>query len=181
MTNSVCLKNSHLEVAHNYIKFYQHYRIDLRGVAMADKSAVGREYPPFTWEVERGKIRELVQAIGDGNPIYTDMEEAMKEGYEDVVASPTFITIAAMWMGISVKVFQDLKINYARILHGEERYEYYREIYPGDILIGKTKIVSIETKSGKSGDMDFVTRETQYTNQRNEPVLKATTVIVERM
>jgi acyl dehydratase len=148
---------------------------------MADKSAVGREYPPFIWEVERGKIRELVQAIGDSNPIYTDTEEAMKEGYEDVVASPTFITVAAMWTGIGVKVLQDLKINYARILHGEENYEYYQEIYPGDVLTGKTKIISIETKAGKSGDMDFVTRETQYMNQRSEPVLKATTVIVERM
>ncbi|MFZ5867592.1 MAG: FAS1-like dehydratase domain-containing protein, partial [Thermodesulfobacteriota bacterium] len=56
---------------------------------MADKSAMGKQLPPFTWEVERGKIRELVQAIGDLNPIYSDKEAAMEEGYEDVVVPPT--------------------------------------------------------------------------------------------
>ena len=32
---------------------------------MADKSKAGKVYPPIVWEVERGKIRELVSAIGD--------------------------------------------------------------------------------------------------------------------
>ena len=148
---------------------------------MADKSGIGREYPPIKWEVERGKIRELVQAIGDGNPIYVDKETAMEEGYKDIIASPTFITVPLMWTGIGMTMIKDLKINYGKILHGEERYEYYQEIYPGDILTGRTKIINIQTKSGKSGDMDIITREILYTNQRNEPVLKATTVTVERV
>jgi len=147
---------------------------------MADKSGTGREYPAFTYEVERGKIRELVQAIGDKNPIYLDKDAAIKQGYKDVVAPPTFITVPIMWSGIGPKVVKDLKINYSRVLHGEERYEYYQEIYPGDILTGRLKVVGIETKSGKSGDMDIITREILYTNQRNEPVMKATSVQVER-
>ncbi len=147
---------------------------------MADKSAVGKVFPPFTWEVERGKIRELAGAIGDSNSVYMDREAAIREGYKDVVAPPTFITVPAMWAGIGRKVLKDLKVNYSRILHGEERYEYYQEIYPGDVLTGVTKVLSIETKSGKSGDMDFITRETVYTNQHNELVLKQTTVTVER-
>lgn len=148
---------------------------------MADKTAVGREFPPYSWEVEVGKIREMAQAIGDSNPIYTDREAAIREGYKDVVASPTFITVPTMWLGIGVKILKEIDVNYTRILHGEERYEYYQEIYPGDVLTGRTKITSIERKSGKSGDMDIVTREIMYTNQRNEPVLKAKTVTVERL
>ena len=147
---------------------------------MVDKSAVAKEYPEFTWEVERGKIRELVQAIGDTNPIYLDKEAAVAEGYKDVVAPPTFITVPTMWHGIGSKVIKDLKINYAKVVHGEEKYEYYREIYPGDILTGSMKITGIETKSGKSGDMNIVTQEKMFTNQRDELVLKAITVIVER-
>jgi acyl dehydratase len=148
---------------------------------MADKTAAGKEFPPYVWEVERGKIREMAQAIGDGNPIYADKEAAIREGYQDVVASPTFITVASMWTGIGRTVLKELKINYARVLHGEESYEYFQEIYPGDILTGRSKIVSIHTKAGKSGDMDIVTRETLFTNQRNETVLKAKTVTVERL
>ncbi len=147
---------------------------------MADKSAIGKEYPPFTWEVERGKVRELVQAIGDDNPVYVNREVAIQEGYADVVASPTFGTVPVMWKEVGKKILEDLNVDYARILHGEERYEYYEEIYPGDILTGRTKIISVKTKSGKAGDMDMITRETLYANQRNELVLKVTTVTVER-
>ncbi len=31
---------------------------------MFDKSKIGQSFPPFTVEVERGKIRELALAIG---------------------------------------------------------------------------------------------------------------------
>ena len=148
---------------------------------MADKSAVGKEFPPYTWEVERGKIREMAQAIGDDSPIYTNREAAVKEGYKDVVAPPTFTTVPGHWTGVGVNVLKELGVNYSRVLHGEERYEYYQEIYPGDVLTGRVKILSIESKSGKSGDMDIVTREFLYTNQRNEPVLKAISVTVERL
>ena len=147
---------------------------------MADKSLVGMELPPFTWEVERGKIRELVQAIGDPNPIYSDREAAIKEGYEDTIAPPTFVTVPVLWTGQTMAVLKALKIDYSRILHGEEKYEYYREIYPGDILTGRAKVTEIKTKSGRSGDMDIVTRECLYTNQRNEPVLKSISVTIER-
>ena len=148
---------------------------------MADRSGIGKEYPSFTWEVERGKIRELVQAIGDANPIYSDREAAIREGYKDVVASPTFITVPTIWSGEASKVVKDLKINFSRMLHGEERYEYFREIYPGDVLMGSYRVANIETKSGKTGDMDIVTEEKIFTNQRNEPVIKVTTVLVEKL
>ncbi|MGO9020856.1 MAG: MaoC family dehydratase N-terminal domain-containing protein [Syntrophobacteraceae bacterium] len=147
---------------------------------MADKSLIGIEFPAFTWEVERGKIRELVQAIGDPNPIYSDKEAAIKEGYRDVVAPPTFVTVPVLWTGIGMVALETLKIDYSKILHGEESYEYYQDIYPGDVLTGRSKITEIKTKSGRSGEMDIVTRECLYTNQRNEPVLKSITVIIER-
>lgn len=147
---------------------------------MADKSGVGREYPPFRWDVERGKIREMAQAIGDGNPIYADQAAAVKEGYQDIVAPPTFSTVPTMWASVGSAMIKDLKINYSRILHGEERFEYFREIYPGDVLTGISRVASIETKSGKAGEMDIITQEKMFTNQHDEPVMKVTTVIVER-
>ncbi len=147
---------------------------------MADKSLVGIEFPPFTWEVERGKIREFVQAIGDPNPIYSDRNVATREEYEDIVAPPTFITVPVLWTGQTMAILKALKIDYSRILHGEESYEYYREIYPGDVLTGRAKVTEIKTKSGKSGEMDIITRECLYTNQRNELVLKSTSVTIER-
>lgn len=147
---------------------------------MADKSKINEKFPPFIWEVERGKIRELVQAVGDKNPIYLNREAAIEAGYRDTPISPTFITVPMMWTNVLIDVIKALKINYAKILHGEEGYEYLQEIYPGDVLTGKMRVVSIDEKSGKSGSMDLIRLETLYTNQRNELVLKAGTLLVER-
>jgi len=147
---------------------------------MADRSKVNQEFPPFIYEVERGKMRELVQAIGDDNPIFLDKEAAIKEGYKDTPASSTFITVPMNWSNMLSNIINDLKINFAMVLHGEEGYEYFQEIYPGDVLTGKTRVVSIDEKTGRSGSMDLVKLETMYTNQRNEPVLKASALIIER-
>lgn len=147
---------------------------------MADKSKVNLEFPPFTWEVERGKMRELAQAIGDRNPVYTDRKTARESGYEDTPAPPTFVTVPMMWTGILFDAMKILGMKLSRVLHGEETYEYLQEIYPGDVLTGAMKVLSVEEKAGKTGAMDLVRLETLYKNQRNETVLKANTLIVER-
>ena len=148
---------------------------------MADHSKIGKEYAPVVWEVERGKIRELAKAIGDPNPIFQDREAARKEGYKDTPAPATFLTVPMMWSTSMPFVITDLAINFMMVLHGEEEYEYYREIYPGDVITATPKIAAIEEKTSKSGrKMDMVTVELLYTNQRNEKVARARSLLVER-
>ncbi|HNY67023.1 MAG TPA: MaoC family dehydratase N-terminal domain-containing protein [Deltaproteobacteria bacterium] len=148
---------------------------------MADHSKIGKEYAPVVWEVERGKIRELAKAIGDPNPIFQDREAARKEGYKDTPAPATFLTVPMMWSTSMPFVITDLAINFMMVLHGEEEYEYYQEIYPGDVITATPKIAAIEEKTSKSGrKMDMVTVELLYTNQRNEKVARARSLLVER-
>jgi acyl dehydratase len=67
------------------------------------------------------------------------------------------------------------------VLHGEEEYEYYREIYPGDVITGTPKVVKMEEKTSKSGSkMDMISLEILYTNQNGEKVAKARSLLVER-
>ena len=148
---------------------------------MADHAKIGKEYPPIVWEVERGKIRELALAIGDMNPIYHDREAAVREGYLDTPVPPTFLTVPMMWSSSMPMLIQDLEIDYMMVLHGEEEYEYYRDIYPGDTITGRPKVVSVEEKAGRAGGtMDLVTVEILYANQRGERVARARTLMVER-
>ena len=148
---------------------------------MADHSKVGKEYTPIVWEVERGKIRELAKAVGDPNPIFQDREAAIREGYKDTPAPATFLTVPMMWSTSMPFVITDLAINFMMVLHGEEEYEYYQEIYPGDVITATPKIAAIEEKTSKSGrKMDMVTVELLYTNQRGEKVAKARSLLVER-
>jgi acyl dehydratase len=148
---------------------------------MADRSKVGKEYAPVTWEVERGKIRELAKAIGDANPIYMDKNAAISQGYKDCPAPTTFLTVPMMWSASLHGLITDLGINFMMLLHGQEVYEYYQEIYPGDVITATPKVAAIEEKTNKAGKkMDMVTIELLYTNQRDEKVAKATSLLVER-
>ena len=148
---------------------------------MADKSKIGKVYPAVSWEVERGKIREMATAIGDANPIYKDKAAAVKAGYKDIPITPTYLTVPAMGGGNMLTLVGDLGINVAMVLHGEEEYEFLGDIYPGDVITGTCRVVDVEEKTTKKGSkMDLVTTEVLYTNQRGDAVAKARTVIVER-
>lgn len=123
----------------------------------------------------------MAKAIGDPNPIFQDREAARKEGYKDTPAPATFLTVPMMWSTSMPFVITDLAINFMMVLHGEEEYEYYQEIYPGDVITATPKIAAIEEKTSKSGrKMDMVTVELLYTNQRNEKVARARSLLVER-
>ncbi len=148
---------------------------------MADLSKVGTEYPPIIWEVERGKIKEFAKAIGDPNPVYLDQDAAVGEGYKDIPAPATFLTVPMMWCDKMPAIINDLKINFMMVLHGEEEYEYYHQIYPGDVITGTPKVVKMEEKTSKSGaKMDMITMEVLYTNQKGEEVAKVRSLLVER-
>ena len=148
---------------------------------MADASQVGRKYDLASWEVERGKIRELAQAIGDPNPIYTDRATAIAEGYQDVPVPPTYATVPGNWQSNTQELMDDLSINYMMILHGGEEYEYHKEILPGDTVTGVTIVKSVTPKESKSGNkMDIVIIEVVFKNQNNEKVLTSRTTIIER-
>ena len=149
---------------------------------MFDKSKIGYSFPPFTIEVERGKIRELALAIGDDNPIYQSREAAQAAGYSDVPLFPTAPTLFTFWGNAKmVSQIVSLGINVMRVLHGEEEYEYLAPINAGDILTGVMTVVDGKTRHGKDGSsMDILTTEIRYTNQHGQPVLNAREMILVR-
>src|SRR5437763_10663285 len=100
-----------------------------RSISMFDSSKIGQSFPPFTIEVERGKVHELALAIGDDNPIYHSRKVAQAAGYADMPLYPTSPTVFAFW-GNTQKMEQQasLGIDLKRVLHGEEAYEYLAPI-----------------------------------------------------
>ena len=157
---------------------------------MADKSKLGMEFSPYTFEVEKGKIAEFAMAISQKeskdqvNPLYADREAAKKAGYKDIIAPPTFQTCFPLWAGGGLMpIVQALGINLIRLLHGEEEYDYLGAIHPGDIMTGKSKVVEMydKEKKDKPGKfMEFTVIETEIRNQRGELVIKSRSTLVER-
>jgi acyl dehydratase len=132
-------------------------------------SVVGKEYPPFVVTVERGKIKEFARAIGDLNPFYIDDRVGQASEWGDVIAPPTFATTFRD-EGASETFFRDLGVDISRVLHGEQEFEMVRPIQPGHTYLCRSRIVDIYEKTGKSGAMAFVLRETAITDRANEIV-----------
>lgn len=149
---------------------------------MFDKEKLGHTFPPFTIEVERGKIHELALAIGDENPIYHSLAAAQAAGYSDIPLPPTFPTVLMFWGNSQIwQQLEGVGLVVSRILHGEEEYTYEAPVLPGDTLTGLTKIIEGKTRVMKDGSsMDIVTTETSYTNQHHDDVLRAKTLFIVR-
>ncbi len=80
---------------------------------------IGKEILPFEMRIERGKVKEFAEAIGDDNPIYRDPHYARQRGFGQVIASPTFTTTSVFWRtgGTNAEI---AGLDNRFLLHGEE-------------------------------------------------------------
>ena len=157
---------------------------------MADKSKKGMEFPEFSFEVEKGKIVEFAMAISQKESkdqveqIYVDEKAARDAGFDGITIPPTFQTCFALWGGGGLMpMIQALGINLARLLHGEEEYEYYAPIHVGDTITCKTKVVDVFDKEKKNQPgkfMEFTVLETEMKNQKGDLVIKSRSTLIER-
>ncbi|MEV0594524.1 MaoC family dehydratase N-terminal domain-containing protein [Nonomuraea cavernae] len=142
-----------------------------------NRDFVGRTYASTTpYEVSRVKIREFAAAIGDHNPIYRDKEAAQAAGHPDVVAPPTFPIAFSLQSGGEALADPDLGLNFAMVVHGEQRFEYHRPIYAGDELVTSSTITDIRS----AGRNELLTVRSDIATVAGEPVCVSYNTIVER-
>jgi acyl dehydratase len=140
---------------------------------------IGKELPRFEIPVERGKIREFADSIGDDNPIYRDPDYAGKTKFAKILAPPTFTATKSFWRrGGSNQDMAGLDNRY--VLHGEEEYEYLAPVLAGDLLTCQGRISDAYEKAGKrGGKMIFVVFEFNFSNQRGEKVLVSRSTLIQ--
>ena len=138
---------------------------------------VGRAYAPEgSYVVGREKIREFATAIGDHNPVSHDVEAARALGYADLVAPPTFSVIVSLKASGAVVRDPELGLDYSRVVHGEQRFEFSRPIVAGDELVVTTTIESIRTMAGN----DMITTRGDIATIDGEPVATTRALLVSR-
>jgi acyl dehydratase len=136
------------------------------------RSATSKD--PF--EVTRNDIRRFALAIGDTNPAYLDPEAAKALGHRDVVAPPTFLISASTGdAGGGFISDPGLGLNYSLVVHGEERFEFHRPVYAGDVLETTTRIADIRD----AGRNELMTLVSEITSN-GEPVASVFNTIVSR-
>ena len=130
-----------------------------------DRSLLGKEFSCYEQHVTRAMILEYTEIIGAKDPVYTDPQAAQACGYRDIIAPPTFVT----WRGAHPIAPPEMGFDGTGINAGYA-CTFSGVIYPGDTLLYSTCLVDMYEKTGRSGTMRFVVRETTVTNQHGEAV-----------
>ena len=137
----------------------------------------GRAYPPApVYEVGREKIAEFAAAIGSDDPAHRDPEAARALGHPDVIAPPTFAIIVAQRAEAAVVKDPTSGIDYARVVHGEERFTHHRPIVAGDRLVATLHVDGVR----EAGGHGMVTTRVEIATESGEPVSTALSTIVVR-
>jgi acyl dehydratase len=121
-------------------------------------SVVGLELPGFGVTVERGALRFFAAAIGELDPVYSDVHAARAAGYRDLPAPPTYLFSLEAQRPAKNLVLDRLGVDYRRILHGEQRFDHTAVACAGDELDFELSIVDAYEK--RQGALNFVVRQT---------------------
>lgn len=146
---------------------------------MVDRSAVGRSFTPVTAHVEPGRLRYFLNTLGERNPVYRDEQAARAAGYSAIPAPPTYLFCLEMMDNERPFEFlTELKIDLARVLHGEQRFTYHAPVVVGDTLTFRSRVTDVADKKG--GAMTMVVVETEVRNQHGAHVADTSRTIVVR-
>ena len=138
---------------------------------------IGKTFPPGPpYEVSRVKLAEFADAIGDPNPVYRDRAAAAAAGYPDVIAPPTFPIVIGMAASGQALADPGLNLNYAMVVHGEQRFEYSRPLVAGDVVTATVTIADIR----QAGRNSLMATSTRIETVGGEHVCTAYNTLVER-
>jgi acyl dehydratase len=142
-----------------------------------DSSFVGREFPltePYSVGAE--KVREFAAAIGEQAAVCHSREAATAAGYPDLVAPPTF-GIAVIARAQDAVLFNpELGLDFARVVHGDQRFVQHRPIVAGDALTSVVHIDSIRVMAGN----DIIGLRTEVSSVSGDAVCTAFSTLVSR-
>ncbi len=138
---------------------------------------VGRVFGPGSpYEVSRVKIADFADAIGEPSELCRDREAAIKAGYPDVIAPPTFVIALSMASAGKVNEDPGLGLDYSMVVHGNQSFEHARPLHAGDVVVATTTVESIKP----IGSMSMMTTSTDVSTVDGEHVCTAKCTLVER-
>jgi len=119
----------------------------------------GKRYPEVRVEVEAELVRAFAQAVGE------------REGS----VPPTFATVPEVAGLAQVISDPELGLDFSRVVHGEQSYEWRRPLRVGDVLRCRPRIEAIRSRGGTG----FLTVVSEITDVEGEVVVVARCTLVE--
>jgi hypothetical protein len=130
---------------------------------VTETGVAGRSYPPVTFEIDAERAAAFARAIG-----------------ADPAAGvpPTFAAVYSLGATAS-QLFEDpgAAIDFARLLHAEQEFEWTRHPHPGETVVSEGRIASDISRRG----MRFVSFETATKGEGGDDVCKSRALFVIRL
>jgi acyl dehydratase len=137
--------------------------------------------------VTKRDIVRFAQAIGERDPIHFDEVYAKSSKHGGIIAPPLFCQMFTFedapverLPGDGSPIEMDVPVSAKRTVGGASSYEIHRPVRVGDEITVRSKLREVYSKEGKSGRLYFIVVETEFWNQRNEPVARETATYIKR-
>ena len=131
---------------------------------MTDARWVGRSYETKPFLVTEQSIRDYMAAVGD------------LAGDGDLLAPPTYAMVYGFDAYWQLWTDQEVALDVAHLVHGEQRFSFQRPVRPGDRLRTTGRLTAVNTR----GDMELVTFELTARDEKDRPVSDATALFIIR-
>lgn len=142
-----------------------------------NQTFVGRVYPPTPpYEVSREKIKEFATAIGATDAAYLDPAAARALGYPDVIAPVTFPIVLTLAAIEQITNDPELGLDFTRVVHGDQRFQYVRPVCAGDKLCCTSVIEQLTHRAGN----DFFTARAEINDVKGDLVVTVWSMLVVR-
>lgn len=135
------------------------------------------ELAPITVQVERGRLAFFAKAIGQTDPVYTDLDAAKADVHPDLPVPPTYFFSLELESPDPFGYIVDLGIDLRRVLHGEQSFTYHSLAYAGETLTLQPRIVDVFAKKG--GAMEFLIKQTDISRD-GKLIAEATSTLIVR-
>ena len=143
---------------------------------MVNPEIQGKRYPRTpAYQVGREKVREFAKAVFASKESL-DLEYAQSQGHKDLVVPPTFPVVIQEQSLKLVLDDPESRIDFSRVVHGDQRFVFQRPIIAGDVLTSELSVASVKSLGGNH----MVTFETEIFDEGNALVCTAISTLVVR-
>lgn len=145
---------------------------------MVNPEILGKTYPATeSYLVGREKIREFANATKlPIDSISFSLEAAVAAGYPDLVAPPTFAVVIQEKSLAQVISDPEAGLDFSRVVHGDQKFSFSRQIIAGDQLHSILRVDSIKELAGNQ----MISFVTEIFDDEDELVCIATSTLVVR-
>ena len=143
-----------------------------------DQNVIGKQLPPVTMTIDAGRLRFFAKAIGETNPVFTDLQTAHAAGHRDLPVPPTFLFGIELERPDPFDWLAGVGVDLRRVLHGEQSFTYHSQAVAGDVLTATPRIANVYSKKG--GALEFIEKTSTVTRENGELVAELNSVIVVR-